>query len=412
MSEPRTPQGKFSGLSVLLIMALVALLLLAVGRLFSLRFMRGDIYPPYSSLRADPLGAKVLADVISELPGFSVDRNYRKLSQLKLKQPAAVIYLGIDYATLIDEDEFAEAERIVKGGTRLIITFARELPKAKAATPAPVPTTAPPPTSTPVPVRKRRSIINPEGVPEFHEAAKAWGVSFDRAQKEDREAMHAEAVPAAGVTGLEPSVPWHTALFFTALDPSWRTLYRCNGESVVIERKLGSGSIVLCTDTFFLSNEGLQSAHASKLVAEVIGPPRMIVFDEFHNGVTEKQNVAGLVRKHGLGGAIISLLGVAALFIWRNSVPFLPSRRTAEESGGHVVGIDANAGFVNLLRRGVPANRILAVCVDQWRKSRGARMRDEERAHVDSVLRAHEGRSATKDPAAAYRTIAAGLNQR
>jgi hypothetical protein len=31
---------------------------------------------------------------------------------------------------------------------------------------------------------------------------------------------------------------------------------------------------------------------------------------------------------------------------------------------------------------------------------------------VETVLRAHEGRSATKDAAAAYRTIAAGLNQR
>jgi hypothetical protein len=412
MSEPGKPQGRFRGLSVLLIIALVASLLFAVGRLFSLRFLRGDIYPPYSSLRADPLGAKVLADVIGELPGFSVDRSYRELSKLKPRQPTTVIYLGIDYSSAIDEVEFAEAERMVKSGTRLIITFARELAQPKASvTPAPVPTAAPP-VSTPAPVRKRRSILKPKTEREFHEAAQAWGVSFDRAQKQARNAIHDVAVPGEDVKDVEPSVAWHTALFFTALDPAWRTLYRCNGESVVIERKFGSGSIVLCTDTYFLSNEGLQNARASKFVTQVIGPPRLVVFDEYHNGVSERQNVAGLARKYGLGGAILSLLGVAALFIWRNSVPFLPPRKTAEETGGHVVGIDANAGFVNLLRRGVPANRILAVCVDEWRKSRGARMRDNERAHVDSVLRAHEGRSATRDAAAAYRTIAAGLTQR
>jgi Domain of unknown function (DUF4350) len=412
MNASQPSKGKFSGVSLLLILALVALLLFAVGRLFSLRFLRGDIYPPYSSLRADPLGAKVLADVIDELPGFSVERSYRQLSKLKLKQPATIVYLGIDYAAVIDKDEFAEAERLVKSGARLIITFARELADTSATPTAPVPTTAPPPASNPAPGRSRRTFRNIKGELEFHDAAQAWGVSFDRAQKKDRQAMHDVAVPDEHSKGLEPSVPWHTALFFTALDPSWRTLYRSNGESVAIERKFGSGSIVLCTDTFFLSNEGLQTARASKLVAEVIGPPRLVIFDEFHNGVSETQNVAGLARKHGLGGAILSLLGVAALFIWRNSVPFLPPRKTAEEAGGHVVGIDANAGFVNLLRRGVPANHILAVCVDEWRKSRGARMRDEERAHVDSVIRAHEGRSATRDAAAAYRTIAAGLNQR
>jgi hypothetical protein len=218
-------------------------------------------------------------------------------------------------------------------------------------------------------------------------------------------------VPSDGEKDLDATVPWHTALFFTELDPAWKTLYRCDEKSVVIERPFGSGNIVLCTDTFFMSNEGLQAARASKLIARVVGPPRTVVFDEFHHGVTEKQNVAGLARKHGLGGAVLALLGVAALFIWRNAVPFLPPQKSDDESAGHVVGIDASAGFVNLLRRGVPASRILAVCVDEWRKSRGARMRDNERTHVEAVLRAHEGRSATRDAVAAYRTIASGLDR-
>jgi hypothetical protein len=253
---------------------------------------------------------------------------------------------------------------------------------------------------------------DPDDEPRFEEAAKAWGVTFTLAEKDEREMLHTNAEPEEGEKELEPSVPWHTALYFPALDQAWHTHYRCNGESVVIERKFGGGSIVLCSDTYFLSNEGLQSARASKLVARIIGPARTLVFDEFHHGVAEKQNIAGLARKHGLGGAILALLGVAALFIWRNAVPFLPPRKSADESSGHVVGIDASAGFVNLLRRGVPANRILAVCVDAWRKTRGARIGDDERAHVESVLRAHEGRSATKNAAAAYRAIAAGLNQR
>jgi len=34
-------------------------------RLFSLRYARGDSYPPYSTLRADPAGAKALADALA-----------------------------------------------------------------------------------------------------------------------------------------------------------------------------------------------------------------------------------------------------------------------------------------------------------------------------------------------------------
>ena len=40
--------------------------------LFQLRFEQGDIYPAYSSLRADPLGTKVFYESLETLPGLSV----------------------------------------------------------------------------------------------------------------------------------------------------------------------------------------------------------------------------------------------------------------------------------------------------------------------------------------------------
>jgi hypothetical protein len=244
----------------------------------------------------------------------------------------------------------------------------------------------------------------------FHEAAKEWGVSFDRGTKEW--STHGDAGPEENAGDLDPSIPWHTALYFKDLDPAWQTLYKFNDQPAVIERRMGAGSIVLCSDSYFLSNEGLQSTRAARLIARILGAPRLVIFDEFHNGVAEQSNIAGLARKYGLGSAILALLGVAALFIWKNAVPFLPPQKPAEFDGSHVVGFDASAGFTNLLRRGVPPNRVLATCIAEWRKSRGARVRAEELAHVESVMRAHEGRSAFKDAAAAYRTIASGLNRR
>jgi len=48
--------------------------------LFSLRFEAGDNYPPYSSLRADPLGTKALFDSLDPL--VPARRNLLPLSKL------------------------------------------------------------------------------------------------------------------------------------------------------------------------------------------------------------------------------------------------------------------------------------------------------------------------------------------
>jgi hypothetical protein len=424
MNELKATHGMRRFWIVAIVVALFLALAFGIARLFSLRFAQGDIYPPYSSLRTDPLGSKALADAIGELPGFRVERNFRPASQLKVSPSAAIAYLGIEYQTEVDAKEFGEVESMVKRGGRLIITFVPELkrlvspptPGPTAATPAPAssnPNPAPAATPAPTPTRsnKRSRTLFGNREPSFDEAAEAWGVAFDVAEdKKERDFMHAAATPDESEKNLERSVPWHTALYFKDLDPAWRTLYRRDKEPVVIERSFGKGSIILCTDSYFLSNEGLRIARAPRLIARVIGPPGTIVFDEYHHGVAENPNVAGLVRKHGLGGAVLALLGVAALFVWKNAMTFLPPQKTNDDATAQVVGFDASEGFINLLRRGVPPARILTVCVDAWRKSRGQRIRDTENAHVESVLRAHTGRTA-KDAAAGYRTIAAGLNR-
>jgi hypothetical protein len=52
--------------SVLLALLLIAFLS-GVGHLFVLRFQTGDVYPAYSSLRSDPLGARVFYESLENL---------------------------------------------------------------------------------------------------------------------------------------------------------------------------------------------------------------------------------------------------------------------------------------------------------------------------------------------------------
>jgi hypothetical protein len=228
-------------------------------------------------------------------------------------------------------------------------------------------------------------------------------------QEDERVAFSGKAEPSREADDLEPEVQWHSALYFKGLAPAWRTLMTCNGVPVVIERNYGAGSIVLCSDTFFLTNEGMRNARAPRLIASVFGPPRRVIFDEAHNGVVENPGVATLARRLRLEGFVIALMAVVALFIWKNSSHFLPPLDA--EKSEYVTGLDAGEGFITLLRRAVTPSQILAVCADEWRKSKGRRIRPQENAHVESVLRAQESRT-SRNAVLAYRTIAEGLQRK
>ena len=56
-------------LAKLTLAVLIAALALPAVALFERRFASGAVYPDYSSLRSDPMGAKLLFDSLSLIPG-------------------------------------------------------------------------------------------------------------------------------------------------------------------------------------------------------------------------------------------------------------------------------------------------------------------------------------------------------
>jgi hypothetical protein len=397
------------------LLAVLLLSLLAWGgtRLFALRYARGDSYPPYSTLRADPVGAKALAEALALLPGVEVRRNFVALNRLQPPPDAALVHLNLRFDRPVSEAEFKALDQLVLRGTRAVFAFHNELtrtsstrlPRATPAAATPAPATVPP-SSTPGPGsgRRLRALLSED--PAFHELAQRWEIAFDLAQGERRAAYHHPAQATPEAADLETTLPWHSALYFKGLGERWRTLYTCNGVPVIIERPYGHGSIVLCADTFFFSNEGLRTA--PRLLAAVLGLPRTVIFDEASHGVTEEQNLATLARRLNLEGAAAVLLVLAVLFVWKNSVPLLPPVPVDEV--GVVSGRDAGEGFINLLRRTVPADQLPDACAEAWMRAQGRRLRAEDRAHLEAVRRAFASR-ALKDPAVAYRAMAEGLGK-
>ena len=102
--------------------AIAAVFLFAVLHLFELRFSAGDVYPPYSSFRADPLGVRALYGALGSLRGVSVRRNFDPDTQLGKGRDKTLLFCGASLGK--DREDVIEAiEFFVAHGGRLVIAF-------------------------------------------------------------------------------------------------------------------------------------------------------------------------------------------------------------------------------------------------------------------------------------------------
>lgn len=389
----------------LLLPLTLAGLLYGVYDILALRLKSGDAYPPYSSLRTDPLGTKAFYDGLSEMKRLQVSRNYGPADKIEGVRETTLLDLG-DYEADVLEVPVAAAPEVqgylIQGG-RMVITLVGEndqpglrmkrallsptvtptadksvspTPGTGTATPrvsyaapkAPAPTSRPTltPTSTPVPVP----------VDTF---GKQWGVKADadplpktRQEVLDQVKTTYQAVTVEGGDGMgvPRKLPWHSALYFKGLDPSWKVIY-CRGKRpVAIERNIGKGSLLILSDSYLTSNEAMLKDRHADLLSYLAGNRQRIVFDETHLGVVEEENTATLARKYGLGGFALGLFILALLFVWRYSLSLVPP--PPEEGAGERglrSGKDGSSGLVNLLKRNIPARDILAVAFESWKKT-------------------------------------------
>lgn len=386
----------------------IAALAVAFGygivQLLALGYRSGDVYPPYSSLRADPLGCKVLHDALSELPGIRVRRNFRALPRLETQEPLTIVYAGIARRVFWSQSELNAFESRVTGGARAVFAF---LPAERTPTSYEM-------RSAEKDDRKRRREREDEEAEEssllsFDEVAKRWSVAFDYLPASEDKAYARKAITTAD-TATEREISWHSALYFKDPGPEWKTLYTCDGQPVVIERAFGAGSIVLAADAYALSNEAMRRERHPALLGRLFSGPPAVLFDEEHLGVREQPGIANLARKYRLHGAAATLLVLAALFVWKSATPFLPPREDPA-ADGVVTGKESAEGFVNLLRRTIRPAELTGVCVDEWRKT--STHAPHDRARLEEAWAAEQARPAKeRNPVATYRTLCQMLRRK
>jgi hypothetical protein len=389
---------RFSGILLLLVVILFAF---GLRQLFDLRFQSGDIYPNYSSLRADPLGTKALYESYGNLA--PVSRNYRPLARLPQSQGTILFLLGLKPFDLsASPTEAAEIEAFVKSGGRLVLGLAASEPGATRRIPAPgsgTKTNRAAPLPSPGP--------NPAPTTELEPGklflSERWGFELDYVSKGDDH----RASLAGSAAELPKSIPFHGAVAFKNLGPEWKVIYeRANYQAVLMERQMGLGSIVVFADSYLFSNEALLKERHPSLLAWFTANQAQIVFDETHLGVRENLGIASLARKYRLHGVGVGILLLAGLYIWKNAVPFLPPHPNEVERDAVLLGKDSAAGFINLLRRNVAVAELLPSCIQEWQKSCGHQTPRNKLQQVQSIIDAENAKEPRRrDPVLIYESI-------
>ena len=179
---------------------LVAVFLTGVVELFLLRFEAGDVYPPYSSLRADPYGTRALYESLEKIPGATVARHMKPLAALEGTE-GVVFYTGFHPGALrlAGVKQLEQFEAVIKRGARLIVALQ--------------------PFKTPVGAKPEGSAVE-----------QRWGVRL--AYPDNPERQRGDAV-AADVEESE-DLPRETLFYFDRLDKNWQTLQSTAGKATVI----------------------------------------------------------------------------------------------------------------------------------------------------------------------------------
>jgi hypothetical protein len=400
------------GKGKLLIIAFIAVLLFsAFGllQLFTLRFEKGDVFPPYSSLRSDPLGCKALFLALEHAAGLDARRIFRDLERLKGFPGGTIYYLGAGEELLhaSSDREVRKLEALAGEGNRLVIAFGTLRGRQSAATGK---------VDEADMDGAREKEAKPAETPHSSTGrGGVWGleiVAFDPPPAPLK--SRPLALLSAPAAELPPAIPLFSPHGFKGDGKLWRPVYSYGERSIVLERAVGKGSIVLLAESYLLSNEAMRNDRFPGLLAWLQGAGRRALFDESHLGVYDNPGVMALIKKHRLVPFTLALMALAALYVWKSAVPFASITVPVKERTG--VGVRDNfSGLVNLLRRNIAPGELLTACYREWSRSFSREFRNDPSLgeKVRAIVSCDAARPVGKrDPLARYREIARILEKK
>lgn len=367
------------------VLAAVCAVLFGAGllRLVLWRFGVGDVYPAYSSLRADPLGCMALWEALDALPGVRSERCLDPTAALPEGGGACLLVLGATADLAGSQNELADLDGFMLAGGRVVVALDARGPDEHRAARLPLDTGEP-------------------GTGPATRLSRHWGYVFHAAAGIRGEEATLDAAWTEGPVALPARLSWHGRRGLKLGDDAWRRVYAVGDEPVVACRSMGAGMLVLVADAYGFSNEGLREAPEPEFLSWAIGASARVVFDETHLGIQRRRGIMALARRYGLEGLCAALGVLAILGLWRSATRWpvaVPAGAATDAIGGRA----AQSALVDLVRRHTPREAVLERCVDAWARTgplpRAAAGRVHERLRErlreqagDAVLRRHPER--------------------
>ncbi len=397
-------------------LALLIVVFCATGWMFmtliNRRFSSGEIYPHYSSMRTDPLGAKALYEALYHAGTWECERNYKDIEKLEGGGDRTLMLLHVT-ASLFSGATGSDA-RFLSGyaaaGGRVVITIdgqsntwdqiknqaelrreenrLRKIEKKKKQSEkAKDPKTAkkeqaekdkaerdeeekkPFDEFLGIFVKPRDFVMTPKGSYELTPTGEFPLAAGDLPEWYSKTALVFEKPkePASGETSeAGDSVKKIEVKKPVAVEPArpvkrdqWKVLATVNQDVMIAERRFGQGSIVVVTDSYFASNEALLKEPSPAFLAWLVGNRPRVIFDETHLGTAESPGIMTLALRYHLQGFFFAVLVLFALYVWQSSTSLVPPDEQLERASNHVSGHGATAGLISLLRRGIPLAQVL-----------------------------------------------------
>lgn len=423
-------------LATALAVMLVVLLFVGVGRLFALRFQSGDIFPAYSSHRADPLGTRVLYESLAACEGVVLERNYAPLLELLQTRrtpvdQTAILFLGDTVAETdaVPRNLYQPFKQFLEDGGRCVVVLRprnidpteRKRWNAKRA-------------------EKRQHLKDPDEPDTENESERdtcdditccppgkkgpcrklsaepirlsTWlGFGIDDIPAE----ASTQATREHGLTNspLPDAISCHTSLVFTNLTPDWVTLYVRDAHPVMVEKRMGKGQFVLSAPSYFVSNEAMRTERHPGLLTWIVGNKTTVIVDEYHHGIKRNPTVSVLLRRRNLYWLALPLLAVVVLFIWQTNMRLPPPEPSGSQATTALTtDKDSSAALTNLLRSNLSPRSILDHCIQKWEQTSSLGLDDPRRIRARDICSSLPRAGQHKELIAAYNRVSTILKRK
>ncbi|HBC86141.1 MAG TPA: hypothetical protein DCZ94_04215 [Lentisphaeria bacterium] len=374
---------------------LLALFLYSAFEIFSLRFSKGDVYPDYSTLNSDPKGCKALFEGLSEINGVGVSRLMTGSGEIAVEDETVLFKIGAPaYSVKGNSDLY---DFVFKGG-RAVVFFHPDSFEAGAVSPRVKSKTG----------KKAIDAELPDGKASrnMKKWIREWAFTLRRSRTMPLPGQKAVPEPGYMEKYSFTGFPMYSASYFEVADPGWLTVYSSKGKPVVIERRLGSGTVVLSCVPYPLSNEALRKDFSPELICWLVGEKKKVLFDEGVHGMREEKNLVWLLKKYRLEVLGANLLLVIILLLWRNMYSVALREVAGSDGGWSPVnpGCSSSSGLGNLLQKAVPKKDIVKACYDEWlRIIRYHNVNREKKKEIDAIM--EKGRSSAVKAVETYNEI-------